>query len=57
MKGRLLFLLWQHPFAPLLPWVGVVLSLLLMLLLVQDLGVKGAQASRERLENEWSFFR
>lgn len=54
MKDRLLFLLWQHPFAPLLPWVGVALSLLLMLLLVQDLGVKGAQASRERLENEWA---
>lgn len=52
MKDRLLFF-WQHPFAPLLPWAGVALGLLFMLFLVQDLGVAGAQASRERLENEW----
>lgn len=53
MKDRLLFI-WQHPFAPLLPWVGVALSLLFILFLVQDLGVAGAQASRERLEKEWA---
>jgi Tfp pilus assembly protein PilO len=53
VKDRLLFL-WQHPFAPLLPWVGVALSLLFMLFLVQNLGVAGAQANRERLENEWA---
>lgn len=52
MKARLLFL-WQHPFAPLLPWVGVGLGLLFMLFLVHDLGVGGAQAGRERLESEW----
>ncbi|MEK9139867.1 MAG: hypothetical protein AAB308_02330, partial [Nitrospirota bacterium] len=53
MKDRLPFL-WQHPFAPLLPWVGVALSLLFILFLVHDFGVAGAQASRERLENEWA---
>jgi hypothetical protein len=53
VKDRLLFL-WQHPFAPLLPWVGVALGLLFMLFLVQNLGVAGAQANRERLENEWT---
>jgi len=53
MKDRLLFL-WQHPFAPLLPWAGVTLSLLFILFLVHDFGVAGAQASRERLENEWA---
>ncbi|MGC4099193.1 MAG: type 4a pilus biogenesis protein PilO [Nitrospira sp.] len=52
MKDRLLFL-WQHPFAPLLPWAGVGLGLLCILFLVHDVGVGGAQASRERLENEW----
>ena len=53
MKDRLLFL-WQHPFAPLLPWAGVALGLLFILLLVQNLGVAGAQANRERLESEWA---
>ena len=53
MKDRLL-ILWQHPFAPLLPWVGVALTLLFMLFLVHDLGVVGAQGSRARLENEWA---
>ncbi len=53
MKHRLLFL-WQHPFAPLIPWAGVALGLLFMLFLVQNFGVTTAQANRERLENEWS---
>jgi len=53
MNDRLLFL-WQHPFAPLFPWVGVALGLLCVLLLVHDLGVAGAHAGRERLENEWA---
>lgn len=52
MKDRLLFL-WQHPFAPLLPWAGIALGLFFMLFLIQNLGVAGAQANRERLENEW----
>ena len=49
-----LCVLWQHPFAPLLPWVGVALGLLVMLFLVHELGVAGAQASRERVESEWA---
>jgi hypothetical protein len=53
VKDRLLFL-WQHPFAPLLPWTGVALGLLFMLFLIQNLGVAGVHASRERLENEWA---
>ncbi len=53
MNDRLLFL-WQHPFAPLFPWAGVALGLLGLLFLVHDLGVGGAQAGRERLENEWA---
>lgn len=56
MKDRLLFL-WEHPFAPLLPWAGVALGLLFMLFLVQDLGVAGAHANRERLDNEWAMAR
>jgi len=53
VKDRLLFL-WQHPFAPLFPLAGIALSLLLVLFLIQNFGVAGAQASRERLENEWA---
>jgi hypothetical protein len=53
IKDRLLFL-WQHPFAPLLPWAGIAVGLLFLLFLVRNLGVAGAQASRERLENEWA---
>lgn len=53
MKHRLLFL-WQHPFAPLIPWAGVALGLLFVLVLAQNFGAATAQASRERLENEWS---
>ncbi|MDF0651529.1 MAG: hypothetical protein CV081_00345 [Nitrospira sp. LK265] len=53
VKDRLL-LLWQHPFAPLLPWAGIALGLLFMLLLVQNFGVKDTQVSRERLESEWA---
>lgn len=53
MNDRLLFL-WQHPFAPLLPWAGVALGLFGLLFLVHDLGVGSAQAGRERLENQWA---
>ena len=53
VKDRLLFL-WQHPFAPLLPWAGITLGLFVILFLVHDLGVAGTQTSRERLENEWA---
>ncbi len=53
MKERLWFV-WQHPAAPLLPWVGIAVCLLLLLLAVHDFGVAGAHATRERLEQEWS---
>jgi Tfp pilus assembly protein PilO len=45
-------LLLRQPFAPLLPWVGVVLGLLLVLSLVQRVGVAGAESKRDRLEQE-----
>lgn len=53
MNRRLLFL-WQHPFAPLLPWVGGVLSLLCVWFLVHGFGVISVQTSRDRLESEWT---
>lgn len=53
MRNRLFFLR-QHPFAPLIPWVGVALALLVMLFLVHDLGLGEVQDGRERLEIEWS---
>jgi len=56
IKDRLL-VLWQQPFAPLLPWGGVALGLLFILFLVHDFGVAGAQGSRERLETEWAVTR
>lgn len=52
MRDRLLLVL-QQPFAPLLPWVAIALGLLLVLFLVQDIGVAGAEFKRERLEKEW----
>jgi Tfp pilus assembly protein PilO len=53
MRDRLSFLL-QQPFAPLLPWAGIALGLLFILLLVQRVGVTGAESKRERLEQEWT---
>jgi len=53
MRDRLLLVL-QQPFAPLLPWVGIALGLLLMLSVVHDVGVVGAESKRERLEKEWT---
>lgn len=52
MKDRILAML-QHPFAPLLPWVGIVLGLLLILSFVHEVGVVGAAQNRDRLEKEW----
>lgn len=52
MRDRLWFV-WQHPAAPLLPWVGIMLGLCVVLFLVHDLGVAGAHAVMERLEQEW----
>ncbi len=52
MRDRLSVLL-QQPFAPLLPWVGMALGLLLILALVQRVGVAGVQLKGERLQQEW----
>jgi Tfp pilus assembly protein PilO len=52
MRDRL-SLLWQQPFAPLLPWVGIALLLLFVLFLVHGVGVVGAESKREQLEQEW----
>lgn len=52
MRERLALLL-QQPFAPLLPWVGMALGLLLLLSLVQRVSVTGAELKRERLDKEW----
>ena len=52
MRDRLSLLL-QQPFAPLLPWVGMALALLLVLIVVYRVGVVGAESKRERLEQEW----
>jgi len=49
-----LFLLLQQPFAPLLPWVGVALGLLLALSVAHDVGVVAAESKREHLEKEWN---
>lgn len=56
MRNRLHLLL-QQPFAPLLPWVGIVLGLLTGLSLVHDVGVVGAELKREQLEKEWTLAR
>jgi len=53
MRDRLLLML-QQPFAPLLPWAGIVLALLVVLSLVHDIGVVGAELKRERLEKDWT---
>jgi Tfp pilus assembly protein PilO len=46
-------MLLQQPFAPLLPWVGIALGLLLVLLVVRHVGVAGAASELERVEKEW----
>ena len=51
--GNRLSLLLQQPFAPLLPWVGVALGLLVALSCVHKFGVVDAESKRERLEHEW----
>src|SRR5690348_10466105 len=52
MRDRLVMLL-QQPFAPLLPWGGIALGLLLVLLVVRHVGVAGATSELERVEKEW----
>lgn len=51
MRDRLVMLL-QQPFAPVMPWVGIALGLLLVLLVVRDAGVAGAASELERVEKE-----
>jgi Tfp pilus assembly protein PilO len=43
----------HKPFAPLLPWLGLVLSLLWLLLWVHEAGVVAAEMERVRLEQAW----
>ena len=52
MRDRLVILL-QQPFAPVLPWVGIALGLMLLLVVVRHDGVAGAKAELERVEKEW----
>lgn len=53
MVDRVLELL-KKPFAPLFPWAGLALALLLVLMWVHHAGVNGAERERARLEQEQS---
>jgi Tfp pilus assembly protein PilO len=53
MRNRLVMLL-RHPFAPLVPWGGVAVGLLLALSLVHEVAVVAAESKRQRLESEWT---
>lgn len=53
MADRLLRLL-QQPVAPLLPWVGVAGTLLLLWLWLHQAVVLGMESDRARLEQEWA---
>jgi Tfp pilus assembly protein PilO len=52
MKNRLIAV-FQHSYAPLFPWGGIALCLVLVLGVMHNVGVAGAQAERDRLEQEW----
>ncbi|MBH0192682.1 MAG: type 4a pilus biogenesis protein PilO [Nitrospira sp.] len=52
MRDRLVMLL-QQPFGPVMPWIGIALGLLLVLLVVRGVGVAGAASELERVEKEW----
>ena len=52
VKERLI-IVWQHPLAPLLPWGGVALGLLLTLLVVHQVGVADLQSTRQAMETDW----
>lgn len=43
----------RKPHGPLVPWIGLVLLLLVLLLSVNSIGYQEADRSRVRLENEW----
>ena len=53
MKERFLMVL-RHPLAPLLPWVGVILGLLLVVCVVYGVGIVRTQEQRAALEQEWA---
>ena len=46
--------MFRTPFAPLLPWLCVLASLLLFWSLVHTVGVVGAERKRAALENDWA---
>ncbi len=52
VKERLIIVL-RHPFAPLLPWGGVALGLLLTWIIVHQAGVADLQSKRQAMEADW----
>ena len=56
MRERLIALL-QHPFAPLLPWAGMAIGLMAVLVVIQYIGLADLQAKRQRVETEWATVR
>jgi len=53
MSERFVQVLYK-PFAPLLPWVGLVVGLSLAWMWVHEVGVAGADMNRTGLEQEWA---
>ncbi|MCC6141263.1 MAG: type 4a pilus biogenesis protein PilO [Nitrospira sp.] len=43
----------SEPYAPLLPWIGLVVLLLAGLLMVNAIGVRGVEDRRIQIEKEW----
>lgn len=56
VKERLTIVL-RHPFAPLLPWSGIALGLLLAWIIVHQLVVGDLQSKRQAMEADWSAVR
>jgi Tfp pilus assembly protein PilO len=52
MRERLIAV-WQHPFAPLIPWGCMVIGLFVVLIIVQFIALADLQAKRQELETEW----
>jgi hypothetical protein len=44
----------SEPYAPLLPWVGLAVLLLVGLMVVNSFGVRGVEGDRIQIEKEWS---
>ncbi|MDH4152901.1 MAG: type 4a pilus biogenesis protein PilO [Nitrospira sp.] len=51
MRERLIAV-WQHPYAPLVPWGGMALGLFLVLIVVQQAWLADLQIKRQELEAE-----